>query len=702
MSKLKQLTLSFLLSFFFFIFTGSISAQQSFRYQAVARDSAGIVISNQEIGVQISIIQTAENLPPIYQETHQVTSNDYGVLNLNVGEGNSTLGVFNEIDWSLQSFLQVEIDINGGSNYDLNNLSEILSVPRALYADRAKSFDGERYGLYVTNFGATGDGSTDDTDAFEQALDSAAILGCKVFVPHGIYVISRTLVIKDGVSLIGEGAGSDPLQTPYNGSLLWFYGNDYAIKMIGHNTTLKDLVIRDKNEAGAAGGILVEADGRLVESVFCYGVLISGFTKGIGLHLSAKNSGGIAYASFNELRIRHGLIGLHINEEQNSFINSNTWNHCQISGGGFKHGVLVDGGNHNIFKGVIVEPPSSTHGHFVVSKGEITGTEIRIEGVHQDDLIPLIKFDKKTKNSTLTGIYAGGLTLDKGNNFINMKSGKAIHYRNSSYNKFRNATFFSPDGQTVPDWEVTGNNVQMEILAPSLSETHNIIKLTVPAGITARVEPSALARPLVKDLPLYDQVNFGFYIKTNVPGVAYTYTNASKGWTRSNPHCGSDDWEFVGMNAESNRNQPARFAAQVENTTGSSITVYISTPTLCFGNQLPTLDEKPLLSSGGQLHGLLIDAVASSTIPSNGYLDLPQTANYFEVTNSNNIARINHQTANRFPKGSILTLLFDMAGVGVTNGAYIQLKSGFTSVANSSLTLMSNGNGTWREVNRNN
>jgi len=155
------------------------------------------------------------------------------------------------------------------------------------------------------------------------------------------------------------------------------------------------------------------------------------------------------------------------------------------------------------------------------------------------------------------------------------------------------------------------------------------------------------------------------------------------------------------MNAAVNDHIPL-FTLKIENTTGSPLDVYVTTPTLNFGNQLPTINDAPIFESGGQLNGLLTYAFATVQTPSNGFLDLPKSANYYEVASSNNIHRVNHQTANRFPRGSVITLLFNQPGVSVTNGGYLNLKTGYISAANGSLTLISNGNGTWREVDRNN
>jgi hypothetical protein len=677
-------------------------AQNTFRYQAVARDSAGNVIANQLIGVQISIILNDINDAPIYVEMHQPSSNAYGVINLDIGDGIPTTGDFSTINWSQTSFVKIEMDVMGGTDYTVSTTSEILSVPRALYAERAGSATDSKFGLYVTDFGAKGDSYTDDTDAFEAAIDSARILGAKLFIPNGIYRLTRTLVLENGVSLIGESRGSDPLQTPYNGSLLRYEGTGYALKITGHTVRVSDLVLRDISSGQSNGGILVLGDGELIENTNIENVLISGFVSGTGLRVEAKNNGGVAYAKFQNVRVRHGKIGFHIIQTNNGFVNSNNWQSCQISGGGFDYGILLDGGNNNAFTSVVIEPPSTTYGHLYVNSGQLNGHEIRIEGNTQAAGVPLIYFATGTRNSIITGVYAGGLTLDKGNNFVNMGSGKAIAYRNSVTNKFKNAVFFTPNGTSILDWDITGNGVSVSVLSPQLTDAHNVLKLTIPAGIVMRLEPSVLARPVVKELALFDQVNFGFHVKSTQPNIAYTATNAPLGWAASTAHSGSGAWEFVGMNAQVNRSAQSQFRFEVNNTTGGTITIYVTTPTLVFGNQLPTLDEAPLSTAGGTLVGQLTYAMATVTTPSNGFLTLPRSANYFEITNNSTISRINHLTADRVPKGTVITLLFNVAGTNVSNGGYLILKGGFTSVANSSLTLISNGNGTWREVDRNN
>ena len=110
-------------------------APQGFNYQAVARDAAGIAITNQAIGVQILIIQGTPSGASVYTETHTVTSNNIGLLNLVVGNGTVVAGTFSAINWANGPyFIEISIDVTGGTNYVLMGTQQLMSVPYALYA----------------------------------------------------------------------------------------------------------------------------------------------------------------------------------------------------------------------------------------------------------------------------------------------------------------------------------------------------------------------------------------------------------------------------------------------------------------------------------------------------------------------------------------------------------------------------------------
>ncbi|MDR2843751.1 MAG: glycoside hydrolase family 55 protein [Candidatus Symbiothrix sp.] len=56
----------------------------------------------------------------------------------------------------------------------------------------------------VLNFGAKGDGKTDDTQAFQKALDSFGIKGGTVYAPRGVYSFAGSLNIPQAVTLKGS------------------------------------------------------------------------------------------------------------------------------------------------------------------------------------------------------------------------------------------------------------------------------------------------------------------------------------------------------------------------------------------------------------------------------------------------------------------------------------------------------------------
>jgi hypothetical protein len=72
--------------------------------------------------------------------------------------------------------------------------------------------------LNVTDFGAKADGTTDNTPAFQRALDEAGKTGARVAVPAGRYAINGHLDIPESVTL--EGSFTAPARTIFtNGNL---------------------------------------------------------------------------------------------------------------------------------------------------------------------------------------------------------------------------------------------------------------------------------------------------------------------------------------------------------------------------------------------------------------------------------------------------------------------------------------------------
>jgi len=106
---------------------------QGISYQAVAYDANGLEISNQEIYIRLGILLETADAETSYTETHQVSTNDFGLFSLVISEGNST-DDFSSLNWENGAFLKIELDTNLDGDYTLMGLSSFNAVPYALYA----------------------------------------------------------------------------------------------------------------------------------------------------------------------------------------------------------------------------------------------------------------------------------------------------------------------------------------------------------------------------------------------------------------------------------------------------------------------------------------------------------------------------------------------------------------------------------------
>lgn len=116
---------------------------KAINYQAVAYGEDGNALANKQITVKLAILQGGAEGVAVYDETHEVRTADNGVFNLQIGTGTIVSGAFSSIDWSQSPYyVQFSLDTQGGSSYRKVATSQMLSVPYALYAERAGSVEG--------------------------------------------------------------------------------------------------------------------------------------------------------------------------------------------------------------------------------------------------------------------------------------------------------------------------------------------------------------------------------------------------------------------------------------------------------------------------------------------------------------------------------------------------------------------------------
>ncbi len=185
------------------VFSGLMAqAPQSFKYQAVARNSEGAVLTNANIGLQMDIRQGSINGNTVYSETFSTTSNSAGIFNVNIGQGTPVSGNFADIDWGAGSyFLNVAMDVNGGTNYMDMGTTQLLSVPYSLYTgsiyvnySNDTLYIGDQY--VIISGGGGGGGSNTVTD-YDGNIYQTVTIGNQTWLKENL----RSLHYDDGTPI---------------------------------------------------------------------------------------------------------------------------------------------------------------------------------------------------------------------------------------------------------------------------------------------------------------------------------------------------------------------------------------------------------------------------------------------------------------------------------------------------------------------
>ncbi len=129
----------------FIVLTLQAESPEKISYQAIIRNTKGELVTNQNIGMRISIQKWVLSLPKpyystIYAETQTPVTNDNGLVSIAIGTGTHVEGsiLFKDIDWSAETlYLKTDIDPAGGTAYSITSTTQLLSVPYALHAETA-------------------------------------------------------------------------------------------------------------------------------------------------------------------------------------------------------------------------------------------------------------------------------------------------------------------------------------------------------------------------------------------------------------------------------------------------------------------------------------------------------------------------------------------------------------------------------------
>lgn len=217
----------------------SLQAQtpEKFNYQGIARNNNGDPMTTQNLGLRISILSGSS---AVYIETHNVTTNNFGLYTLSVGGGVPVSGTINSVNWSSgNKHIKVEIDPNGGSNYSDLGTSELLSVPYAMYsATSGSGGSGDDWGSQAVEVDATlfGDGTSGDKLGIAQngATDGQILQWDDT---GSNWVPADGGAGTDGWTLDGNAAGSDDFIGTTNSEALRFKQDDQPAGFIKYSNT---------------------------------------------------------------------------------------------------------------------------------------------------------------------------------------------------------------------------------------------------------------------------------------------------------------------------------------------------------------------------------------------------------------------------------------------------------------------------------
>lgn len=149
---------------------GSLLGQppQAIKYKAIARDNRGHLLVNQFVDIKITLLQGSETGIPVYSEEHTLRTSRFGVMELEIGRGDSPTGEFSGIDWGADDhFIKIEMDPQGHGNCTIVGTAQLLSVPYAFYA------------------GSAGNNEDADTDPKNELITEAVLNGTFLEITEG-------------------------------------------------------------------------------------------------------------------------------------------------------------------------------------------------------------------------------------------------------------------------------------------------------------------------------------------------------------------------------------------------------------------------------------------------------------------------------------------------------------------------------------
>ena len=212
--------------------------------QLQVKTQEAIYWANKDIKVRFTIFEKYPNGSSQYSELHEVTTDDYGVFNVIIGQGMAMSGDFERIPWELgTAHLQVEIDFESTNTFTLTSLERFWSVP---YAFATKQTEGSNVDSLLNELRAEIDSlrANDLDTVVGNEIQSLSIKGDSLSISEG-----NTVKLSFPKSLDND--TTNEIQTISISNDTISLSNGGGSVTVPKNWTLKDSTITNNSKYGS-------------------------------------------------------------------------------------------------------------------------------------------------------------------------------------------------------------------------------------------------------------------------------------------------------------------------------------------------------------------------------------------------------------------------------------------------------------------
>lgn len=400
----------------------------------------------------------------------------------------------------------------GERGQDSDVTQELLTTELENLSDGVVS-QREEYSTNASDFGAIGDGVTDDTLALQSAIDHANTKSRVLYIPKGRYLISAPLFL-NGCSVYAP-KGNVYEKTNYQGVVIVCATQDFiaikqgSLKMPDIQFTLSDIMVEN-----ALVGFEINY---VINSVFTNLYVRLSDT---GFKMGDTTAVGSMFNHFNNFYTVDCRIG--IESHSKGYFNNNTFNNGFIAGDEYAIKINVDGGYgavNNTFnnveikstlgRGIILESSSNTN--FNNCYFEVGGNAIRTLNFCALNLVDCVYgvFKAENTNGDTSVVFAEGglhMKVDGGVIFLNEGNTNGLFYDATIVETHQNIYQFKDirrsQTSSAPGFKMYEHEINSNVYAPQIKDF--VKKQELDGFVNLHFEPIELLKTTSHDITEYD------------------------------------------------------------------------------------------------------------------------------------------------------------------------------------------------------